>query len=192
MRYVFALILYTLAVHSMAQVPLLDVSNFFQNNPQYYSDGFDYPVGKPNAKNYYNAQPFTKNNHLGDDWNGTGGGNSDLGDPVYACANGYVTFAQNVGGGWGNIVRIVHVISREPLVVVESLYAHLNEISTDLGPIKRGDQLGTIGNNDGMYYAHLHFEIRTQYGLDIGPGYSSDTTGYTNPTYFIKAHRPHK
>lgn len=33
------------------------------------ADAFDFPVGKPDAKSYYNAQPFTKNNHLGDDWN---------------------------------------------------------------------------------------------------------------------------
>ena len=35
---------------------------FFYFNPEFKSDGFDYPVGAPNAKNYYNAQPFGKNN----------------------------------------------------------------------------------------------------------------------------------
>jgi hypothetical protein len=43
-------------------------------------DGFDYPVGKPNGKGYYNAQKFGENTHLGEDWNGVRGGNSDLGD----------------------------------------------------------------------------------------------------------------
>ncbi len=37
----------------------------FANHPQYISDGFDYPVGPPNAVGYYDAQPFTKNKHLG-------------------------------------------------------------------------------------------------------------------------------
>jgi len=30
------------------------------------TDGFDFPVGKPNAKNYYSAQRFGVNEHLGD------------------------------------------------------------------------------------------------------------------------------
>ena len=61
------------------------------------SDGFDFPVGKPDGKNYYNAQPLGKNDHLGDDWNGTGGGNTDLGDPVYSIANGWVRCSYNAG-----------------------------------------------------------------------------------------------
>ena len=32
-----------------------------------FTNGFDFPVGKPNAQGYYNAQKFTVNNHLGDD-----------------------------------------------------------------------------------------------------------------------------
>jgi murein DD-endopeptidase MepM/ murein hydrolase activator NlpD len=173
-----------------AQVPTDVIHHFFSTHPEYYSDGFDFPVGKPDAKKYYNAQPFQKNNHLGDDWNGTGGGNSDLGDPVFSCANGYVVFAEDIGGGWGNVVRVVHVISEKPLVLVESLYAHLHEIKTKTGPIKRGGQLGTIGNAGGIYWAHLHLEIRTEHNMPIGGGYSDITTGYTDPTKFIKANRP--
>ena len=76
-----------------------------------FTDGFDFPVGKPDAQGYYNAQSFTKNNHLGDDWNGVGGGNTDLGDPIYSIAHGYVSFSENIGGGWGNVIRIVHTIN---------------------------------------------------------------------------------
>lgn len=174
-----------------AQLAASVVKEFFAKNPAYLSDGFDYPVGPPHATKYYNAQGFGKNYHLGDDWNGTGGGNTDLGDPVYACANGLVTYAQDAGPGWGNVVRVVHVISTSPLVWVESLYAHLNEINTKQGqPVKRGTQIGTIGTANGTYYAHLHFEIRTEYGMPVGGGYSEVTTGYTNPTAYIKAHRP--
>ena len=71
---------------------------------------FDFPVGPPNAKGYYNAQPFGKNDHLGEDWNGRKGGNSDLGDPIYSIADGIVVFAEDAGGGWGNVVRICHNI----------------------------------------------------------------------------------
>lgn len=154
----------------------------------YTARGFDFPVGKPNAKGYYNAQKFGKNNHLGDDWNGKGGGNSDLGDPIYAIANGYVVFAENIHGGWGNVIRIVHYINKNKQV--ESLYAHCDKIMVKQGQyVKKGQQIGTIGTNDGQYYAHLHFEIRSEVGMPIGNGYSKNTKGYLDPTEFIKNNR---
>ncbi|MCG9911027.1 MAG: M23 family metallopeptidase [Flavobacteriales bacterium] len=173
-----------------AQLSKSETRLFFLSNPHYISDGFDFPVGKPDAKGYYNAQGFGKNLHLGDDWNGKGGGNTDLGDPVYACANGFVIQAEDLGGGWGNVVRVIHVLSFEPLVVVESVYAHLDkmEIQPGMG-VKRGNLIGTIGTAGGRYYAHLHFEIRTNPFMDIGGGYSSDTKGFTDPTEFIQQNR---
>ena len=152
------------------------------------TDGFDYPVGKPDAKKYYNAQEFGENMHLGDDWNGVGGGNTDLGDPIYSIANGYVSFSKNVYGGWGNVIRIVHFITEDERV--ESLYAHCDEVFVKEGEyIKRGQKIGTIGNNAGAYLAHLHLELRSQVGMPLGGGYSSDTKGYLDPTKFIKANR---
>lgn len=153
-----------------------------------YTDGFDFPVGKPHAKGYYNAQKFTENNHLGDDWNGVGGGNTDLGDPIYNIAHGYVTFAEDVGGGWGNVIRIVHHIDEN--TEVESLYAHCETMLVSEGDyVSKGTQIATIGNVNGLYYAHLHLEIREEVGLPLGGGYSSDTTGYVDPTEFIKQNR---
>ncbi len=153
-----------------------------------FTNGFDFPVGKPDATGYYNAQKFTQNNHLGDDWNGTGGGNSDLGDPIYAIANGYVSFAENIYGGWGNVIRIVHYIDENKQV--ESLYAHCQDIYVKKGDyVAKGKLIGTIGNNDGQYLAHLHFELRNEVGLPIGGGYSLDTKGYLDPTEFIKNNR---
>lgn len=153
-----------------------------------FTDGFDFPVGKPNGTGYYNAQKFTENDHLGEDWNGTGGGNSDLGDPIYAIANGYVTFAENVHGGWGNVIRITHFIDSNKQV--ESFYAHCNEISVEKGEfVQKGNQIGTIGTNNGQYWAHLHFEIRDIPNLPIGGGYSNNTDGYLDPTKFINNNR---
>ncbi|WP_405376947.1 M23 family metallopeptidase [Nonlabens sp. Asnod3-A02] len=149
---------------------------------------FDYPVGKPNAKGYYNAQKFSENDHLGDDWNAITGGDSDLGDPIYAIANGQVTFAKDIGSGWGKVIRISHKLPDS--TYIESLYAHCDQIlvSTD-SIIKRGDQTGTIGTANGAYLAHLHFEIRDSLEMHIGGGYSETTEGYLNPTKFIKDHR---
>lgn len=163
----------------------------FKNNSTYYSMGFDYPVGKPNAKGYYNAQPFGKNNHLGDDWNGTGGGNTDLGDPVFAVANGYVTQSVNFYGGWGRVLRIAHAIPKgDSLVIVESLYAHMDTMTMRKGQwVMKGDNVGTIGNAGGIYLAHLHLEIRDGAGYELGGGYSTNTKGYLDPTKFIKENR---
>lgn len=156
------------------------------------ADGFDFPVGKPNAKGYYNAQGFGKNNHLGDDWNGVGGGNTDFGDPVFAAAAGEVMESSQFFGGWGKVVIVRHrVQSAKGTKYYESLYGHLDSISVASGQqLSRGDQIGTIGNAEGIYLAHLHFEIRDSVGMDIGPGYSSITKGYLDPTKFIKANRP--
>ncbi len=152
------------------------------------AESFDFPVGTPNAKGYYNAQPFTENNHLGDDWNAVTGGNSDLGHPIYSIAAGIVTDAEDKGAGWGNVIRIEHHVPNEGNV--ESLYAHCLENMVKVGDIvAKGQQIATIGNADGAYLAHLHFEIRNIVGLPLGPGYSLDTSGYLNPTEYIKAHR---
>lgn len=165
----------------------IDYKSYIQEESGYISKGFDFPVGKPNANGYYNAQKFQENNHLGDDWNGVGGGNSDLGDPIYAIANGYISETRDYEGGWGNVIRIVHLYKDK---LYESLYAHCDSISvTSNRFIKKGEQIATIGNCNGAYYAHLHLEIRNKVDLDIGGGYSTDTTGYLNPTDFITKNR---
>src|SRR5207244_9621165 len=69
---------------------------------------FDRPLGSEHGAMTYNAQRFTENRHLGDDLNGIGGENSDLGDPVYAVADGRVLLARNGGPGWGNVIIVLH------------------------------------------------------------------------------------
>lgn len=166
-------------------------------NPNIYTDTlraihFNLPVGIPDGKGYYNAQGFGQNSHLGDDWNGTSGGNTDLGDTVYAIANGYITEATDLQGGWGNVVRITHFLPKNHLFgpTIESLYAHLDAIFVKPGSwVGIGNPIGTIGNAGGQYYAHLHLEIREQPGLPIGGGYATDTSGYINPSWFINTNR---
>lgn len=150
-------------------------------------DGFDFPVGPPHGAGYYDAQPFGENLHLGNDWNGNGGGDSDLGDPVHAVAAGVVLEAIDHGGGWGNVVRIAHATCGDH---VESLYAHLDQIAVSPGQsIARGERIGTIGTAHGQYRAHLHFELRDA-DLPLGAGYGEETHGHLDPTAYIRTHRP--
>src|SRR5207244_8689472 len=69
---------------------------------------FDFPLGSENGAMAYNAQRFTDNRHLGDDLNGIGGENSDLGDPIYAVADGRIILARDGGPGWGNVIIVLH------------------------------------------------------------------------------------
>jgi murein DD-endopeptidase MepM/ murein hydrolase activator NlpD len=152
---------------------------------------FDYPLGSENGALAYNAQPFTENRHLGDDLNGVGGENSDLGDPVYAVADGRVLVAREAGPGWGNIVIVLHAYQEKGArQYVQSYYAHLDEILVEPGQnVRRGEQIATVGNANGNYLAHLHFEMREFTTPFTGPGYREDPQGWINPSAFIAAHR---
>ncbi|MFT5584159.1 MAG: murein DD-endopeptidase MepM/ murein hydrolase activator NlpD [Cognaticolwellia sp.] len=154
------------------------------------ADGFDFPVGQPDANGYYDAQPFGRNDHLGSDWNGRGGGDSDLGDPVFATAAGYVRYAREAGPGWCNVMIVVHRVGEQG-PWVESLYGHLDSFSVPAGSeVLRGQALGAIGSCEGRYAAHLHFEVRSVVGGEVGPGYAKDKLGWVDPTAFIEGHRP--
>ena len=54
--------------------------------------------------------------------------------------------------------------------------------------VSKGIKIGTIGNADGIYLAHLHLEIRDKINMDMGGGYSENTKGYLDPTLFINTH----
>jgi hypothetical protein len=157
------------------------------------ADGFQLPVGPSGTgAGYYIARGYRPNGHLGEDWNGLGGGDSDLGDPVYAIANGFVTFARNYHVGWGNVVILRHAYYEGfELKYCDSLYGHLLDFSVHEGEqVHRGQQIGRIGNNFGMYEAHLHLEIRKN--IQIGMFRSSflrDFSNYFTPNEFIAEHR---
>lgn len=157
------------------------------------ADGFDFPVGKPDAAGYHKARGYFPNGHLGEDWNGNGGGDTDLGAPIYACARGVVILSANIGVGWGNCILVRHVY-REPdgrVAMVDSLYAHLHQRVVKLHDlVEKGQLVGTMGGNNGMYFVHLHFEMRKN--LRVGMNRSQfprDNSVYYSPTAFINAHR---
>ncbi len=156
------------------------------------ADGFDMPVGKPDAEGYYMSRGFRARFHMGEDWNGLKGGDSDLGAPVYCTAHGLVVLARDARMGWGNLVIVRHAFLEEGrLKIVDSVYAHLDRITVREGQqVVRGQQVGTIGTNHGMYTAHLHFEIRKN--LAIGANqrqFQKDLSNYHTPRNFIEPRR---
>ena len=119
-----------------------------------------------------NAQRFTENYHLGDDLNGIGGENSDLGDPIYAVADGRVLLARDGRAGWGNVIIVLHAFLENGVRrTVQSYYGHCDIILISPGhEVHRGQQIATVGTANGRYFAHLHFEMREFITPFIGPG----------------------
>jgi hypothetical protein len=153
---------------------------------------FDFPLGSENGAMTYNAQRFTDNHHSGDDLNGIGGEDSDLGDPIYTVADGLVLLARDGGPGWGNVIIVLHayVENGGERKYVQSYYGHVETMLVHVGDeVRRGQQIATVGTAGGRYFAHLHFEMREFVTPFIGPGYRGDTRGWLNPSAFIEAHR---
>jgi len=153
--------------------------------PAVVSDGFDFPVGWPDGEGWHHGDAYTdcsngwkdgydfleladylhgdgicETYHPGEDWNKDDG--HDYGEPVYAVSNGTVVDARDWGRGWGKIILIEHQLpNSDP---VWSQYAHLASIYVHKGEeVQRGQQIGTVGDANGQWSPHLHFEIRTQY-----------------------------
>lgn len=76
--------------------------------------------------------------------------------PIYASADGEVSYAAPLST-YGNSVRIVHKIDG---VTYETNYAHLDKIMVKrLDKVKKGQQIGVMGNTGGSFGVHLHFEV---------------------------------
>lgn len=176
--------------------------------------GFDFPVGtvdgggtytdiktKKTYSGWYKAvkfcEKYTYGHHPAEDWNGNGGGETDFGQTVYSIGKGIVTIAENVGGNWGNVIVIEHrYYENSKVKKIQSLYAHLDTITVKEGDfVSRRMPIGTIGNNNGMFAAHLHLEIRKECMFDrlttFWPTQGAEwiKKNYEHPTNFIKSHR---
>jgi murein DD-endopeptidase MepM/ murein hydrolase activator NlpD len=75
------------------------------------------------------------------------------GTPVYAPADGVVVFAGR-NGGLGKTIRISHGFG------FTTVYGHLHEMKVEPGrEVKRGDEIGTVGNSGRSTGSHLHYEV---------------------------------
>lgn len=155
---------------------------------------FDPPLGTQHLGLVYNAQKFWDMNdargghHTGDDLNGIGGMNTDLGDPVFATADGLVLYAGEPSPGWGKLIVIAHKTADGR--TLHSMYAHLHKIETSVGSlVARGGKIGSVGTANGYYPAHLHFEMRASDGVDIGAGYAGNPLNHLDPIGTVNSHR---
>ncbi len=76
------------------------------------------------------------------------------GTPIYATADGVVTYA-GWDSGYGRLVKIQHAFG------VETRYAHQSQIRVEVGQkVSRGDRIGDMGNSGRSTGTHLHYEVR--------------------------------
>jgi murein DD-endopeptidase MepM/ murein hydrolase activator NlpD len=156
---------------------------------------FDAPLGSAHGALTYDAQTFGTMNrlkggvHLGNDLNGIGGNDTDLGDPVRAIADGRVIFSATAGSGWGKMLILAHVVP-DTGRVIQSVYAHLEKIDVAVGMlVRRGSKIGTVGNASGIYKAHLHLELREGTSTNPAEGYFTATLNRQKPDLFTKDKR---
>jgi Peptidase family M23 len=101
-----------------------------------------------------------------------------VGQPVFAAADGFVDQIKVQASGYGNVVYLKHPNG------YTTVYAHLDRFSPELTqyvraaqyknehfevalqptdgqfPVKKGQEIGKLGNSGGSSGPHLHFEIR--------------------------------
>ena len=158
----------------------------FERNLIPTSPRMEYPMGTRVGGLTYNAQPYWADNkkrggrHTGDDFNGIGGMNTDLGDPVFAITNSLVVYRGEPSPDWGNTLILAHRSAEG--AIHQYMYSHLHESLADPGElIARGEKIGTVGTANLNYPAHLHLELRNSTGVCIGRGYVSKAAEHLNP-----------
>lgn len=171
--------------------------------------GFDPPIGTPDERlgsqvwpgNWFDATGFATYYttvggayHTGADLNLPG--DRDRLGPVYAAADGVVTFSGRSTGTWGRLIVIRH----DPLPdgsVFWTRTAHItNPLVREGDRVVRGQQISSVGNADGKLAWHLHFDVAKTNVLERNPGHwpgpnlGEVLRNYTDPRKFILDHRP--
>ena len=142
---------------------------------------FGYPFGYPNFEGYHDAKPFGEP-HLGADFNGIEGGDSDWGDTIKSIGNGVVTYSS------GALLNIMHRTTDKKIPIITAIYYHCDTLFVfEHEIVKAGQVIALVGKKD-TGIAHLHFEIATDTN-HVGGFYGNDTTGFMNPVTFIETHR---
>lgn len=124
-----------------------------------------YPLGKDNQdflKRFYSAQEFGKPTsygfHEGEDFNTRTGGDSDLGEPLYAVADGKIVYYHNNSHPSTGFGRHMVLQCETPRGTRWYGYNHCQEIITQVKEVKEGEVIGKLGKS-GTPVAHLHFSV---------------------------------
>jgi murein DD-endopeptidase MepM/ murein hydrolase activator NlpD len=168
--------------------PVFFTANILPSLP--VADEFDTPLRPPDGEGVVISMPYMEKFHWGEDWT-TAKGDAALGEPVYSVADGWVSVAQDYEGAWGKVIFIDYRLpdGRYP-PFVEVMYAQLNTMEVAAGQfVKRGQRIGTVGNANGTYKAHLHWEARYWVGMGLGAGFEDKRDGLLGPSEFLAAHR---
>jgi murein DD-endopeptidase MepM/ murein hydrolase activator NlpD len=113
---------------------------------------------------------------------------------VFAIGPGTVTYAQLYSRQyWGNIVVIDHgMVDGLPLV---SRYGHVENIRVAAGAqVQKGAHIANVGNGEGLFPYHLHFDISRTDELLQRPGHWPGSNiqlvraHYVDPKEWLQAH----
>jgi hypothetical protein len=86
-----------------------------------------------------------------------------IGTPVGAAAPGRVSWAGDLGGGWGIVVTVQHAHG------VATMYAHLSKTLVTVGQrVATGQKVGLVGQTGDASGPHVHFEVRLR-GAAVDP-----------------------
>lgn len=181
---------------------------------QYLADGFDAPVGIASERqgsqiwpgHWLDATGYAARYRIGTPYEAYHTGadlnlndpywDADAHSPVYAAAHGVVTYAGRLPG-WGNVIVVRH----DPLIsngqVVYGRYAHVEDIRVQVGQrVVRGEQISSVGNAEGIYPYHLHWDISPTDILQTQPWHwpkldlDGVMTHYVDPRQYTIDNRP--
>jgi murein DD-endopeptidase MepM/ murein hydrolase activator NlpD len=181
---------------------------------KYLADGYDSPVGTAeeraetkvwpgqwfDATGYdrlYRVGTSSQAYHTGADLNlNEPYWDADAHSPVYAAASGIVTFADRLPG-WGNVIVIRHDPLLSTKQVLYGRYAHVEEVRVKVGErVVRGQQISKVGNAEGLFAYHLHFDLSDTDILASQPWHwpkmdrAALRANYIDPRAFVDDHRP--
>lgn len=137
-----------------------DKEKFFSNQPAIQ------PVENKNLKRLasgfgYRMHPIlrVRRFHKGIDFS------APRGTPIYATGGGKIYKIENKKSGYGKNIIIDHGYG------YKTRYAHMQKMDVKVGQtVKRGDQIGTVGNTGSSTGPHVHYEVYKD-GKVVNPVY---------------------
>jgi murein DD-endopeptidase MepM/ murein hydrolase activator NlpD len=120
---------------------------------------------------------------------------ADMHSAVFAVGPGKVVYAQLYSTKvWGNIIVIDHgIVDGLPLV---TRYGHIENILVTVGQqVQKGEHIANVGNGEGLFPYHLHFDVSTTDALLTkawhwpGSDLALTKANYVDPKEWLQAHR---